>query len=464
MKGRTKVKKKLYLIVMAIGLFIVPFSNVAEAQSVKKVVIDAGHGGSDSGAVGNGLREKDLTLKIAQKVNKNLVDNYVVNTKMTRGSDTYPTLKQRTDNANSWGANLFLSIHINAGGGAGYESFIYTKPTSEDIKVQEEIDKEIKKVLTEYGKNYRGAKRANFHVVRESKMSSILLEILFIDNKSDAELLKEDVFLTDMSEAISTGVANALNLPKKENNIAVKPTSNTSKIAVSKTSGTYIVTSTDPLNVRTGDGVNYPKVGSLKKNTEVKVTGVTSKKWYQITYKGKPAYVSGAFLKAKPAPKPASKPTNTIKVTKASGTYKVTASSLNVRSGNGTSYKSLGSLKKNQSIKVTGKTSNGWYRFSYKGKTGYVSGKYLTAQKTIVKSAASTKPKSSGIKVSSASGTYRVTASTLYVRSGNSTSYSKVGSVTRGTKVKVTGKTSNGWYRISYKGKAGYVSGKYLKR
>ncbi|RWR08082.1 SH3 domain-containing protein [Siminovitchia fortis] len=465
------MKRTLFLALLAIGLVFTPFGNAAGAQSVKKVIVDAGHGGSDTGATGNGLREKDLTLKIAQKVNKNLVNNYTVNTKMTRTSDVYISLKQRTNIANSWGADLFLSIHINAAGGSGYEDYIHNRnATSEDIKVQNEVNKEISKVLAEYGKNNRGKKKANFHVLRESKMASILLEILFIDNKSDAALLKNEKFLNDMSKAISTGVANALALPEKGNSATGTSNTNTSakeKITVSKATGTYIVTA-DSLNVRTGDGTNYPTIGSLKKNAQVKVTGKTSKGWYQFSFKGKTGYVSGAYLKVKPAAaKPAPKPQNNqIKVSKASGTYIVTANSLNVRSGNSTKFSSLGSLKKNSQVTVTGKTSNNWYQFKFKGKTGYVSGAYLKAKPVAAKPAAK-KPapaaKNNQIKITKASGTYIVTANSLNVRSGNSTKFSSLGSLKKNSQVTVTGKTSNNWYQFKFKGKTGYVSGAYLK-
>ncbi|WHY81039.1 SH3 domain-containing protein [Siminovitchia fortis] len=465
------MKRTLFLALLAIGLVFTPFGNAAGAQSVKKVIVDAGHGGSDTGATGNGLREKDLTLKIAQKVNKNLVNNYTVNTKMTRTSDVYISLKQRTNIANSWGADLFLSIHINAAGGSGYEDYIHNRnATSEDIKVQNEVNKEISKVLAEYGKNNRGKKKANFHVLRESKMASILLEILFIDNKSDAALLKNEKFLNDMSKAISTGVANALALPEKGNSATGTSNTNTSakeKITVSKATGTYIVTA-DSLNVRTGDGTNYPTIGSLKKNAQVKVTGKTSKGWYQFSFKGKTGYVSGAYLKVKPAAaKPAPKPQNNqIKVSKASGTYIVTANSLNVRSGNSTKFSSLGSLKKNSQVTVTGKTSNNWYQFKFKGKTGYVSGAYLKAKPVAAKPAAK-KPapaaKNNQIKITKASGTYIVTANSLNVRSGNSTKFSSLGSLKKNNQVTVTGKTSDNWYQFKFKGKTGYVSGAYLK-
>ncbi len=454
------MKNKLFFALLAVGLVFTLFGNRADAQSAKKVIVDAGHGGSDSGATGNGLREKDLTLKIAQKINQNLLNNYVVQTKMTRTSDVYISLNQRTNMANSWGANLFLSVHINAAGGSGYEDYIHDKnATSEDIKVQNEVNKEISKVLEEYGKNNRGKKKANFHVLRESKMASILLEILFIDNESDAALLKNEEFLNDISEAISTGVANALALPEKGNvggGTSNENNSNTEEITVSKATGTYIVTS-DSLNVRTGDGTNYPTIGTLKKNEEINVTGVTPKKWYQFTYKGKTGFVSGAYLKAKPASEPAP-PTNQIKVSKASGTFIVTADSLNVRSGDSTKYNSLGSLKKNEQVTVTGKTSNNWYQIKFKGKTGYVNGAYLKA-----KPASKPTSTTNQIKVAKASGTFIVTANSLNVRSGNTAAYSSLGSLKKNQQVTVTGKTSNNWYQIKFKGTTGYVNGAYLK-
>lgn len=90
-----------------------------------KLFLDPGHGGSDPGAVGNGIQEKDITLKIATKIRDFLLNEYSdVSILMSRTGDTYPTLSDRTNAANSWGANYFLSIHINAGGGTGFESFV----------------------------------------------------------------------------------------------------------------------------------------------------------------------------------------------------------------------------------------------------------------------------------------------------------------------------------------------------
>src|SRR5690625_1323086 len=89
-----------------------------------KIYIDAGHGGHDPGAVANGLREKDLTLKITKHV-RDYLKNYNCSVRMSRTNDKTLSLAQRTNDANRWGADFFLSIHINAGGGTGYEDYIY---------------------------------------------------------------------------------------------------------------------------------------------------------------------------------------------------------------------------------------------------------------------------------------------------------------------------------------------------
>ncbi|MGG4471242.1 SH3 domain-containing protein [Paenibacillus alvei] len=125
-------------------------------------------------------------------------------------------------------------------------------------------------------------------------------------------------------------------------------------------------------------------------------------------------------------------------------TYTVTADTLNVRSGSSTKHKVIGSVKKGSKLSVQKKESNGWYKITFKGKTGYVSGTYVKA-------------------ASASTTTYTVTADTLNVRSGSSTNYKVIGSVKKGTKLTVQKKESNGWYKIDFKGKTGYVSGTYVK-
>lgn len=177
-----------------------------------KVYLDPGHGGSDSGAVGHGLQEKDVVLSIAKHTRNYLQNNYKnVSVRMSRTGDTYPSLTDRTNDANSWGADAFVSIHINAGGGVGYEDYIFNGSVSDKThQLQNAIHNEVSKLFD----TNRGKKRANFAVLRQSAMSGILTENGFIDNKSDADYLSKDSNLKKLGEAHAKGIAVFLGLAK----------------------------------------------------------------------------------------------------------------------------------------------------------------------------------------------------------------------------------------------------------
>ena len=180
-----------------------------------KLYLDVSHGGKDSGATGYGLKEKDLTLKIGNKISEMLKEYNGITVKQNRTNDKYLSLKQRTDEANSWGADLFLSIHINAGGGTGFESFIYNGSVgSNTVKYRDVIHDEIMKTLR--GVRDRGKKKANFHVLRESKMSALLTENMFIDTKKDNDQLRSNLFIDLVSLGHVNGIVKIFNLKKKK--------------------------------------------------------------------------------------------------------------------------------------------------------------------------------------------------------------------------------------------------------
>src|SRR5690625_2418993 len=181
-----------------------------------KIFSDPGHVGDDSGASGNGLKEKDLTLDISKRVKKYLDDHYTGHRiKMSRTSDATVSLSERTNEANNWGADFFLSIHINSGGGTGYEDYIYNQldDSSETAKLRDTIHSEIVKQLDDVMN--RGKKKGNLHVLRESKMSAMLSENMFIDTKSDADKLKSSSFLNKIAKGHMIGLAKALDLKEK---------------------------------------------------------------------------------------------------------------------------------------------------------------------------------------------------------------------------------------------------------
>ena len=198
---------------------------------------------------------------------------------------------------------------------------------------------------------------------------------------------------------------------------------------------------TAKLNVRKGPGTKYAKMGTLSKGAKVEVITKLPSGWYKIKYKGTYGYVLGKYVKL-------NIPQQDEKVI---ATGKTTAQ-LNVRKGSSTKYAKIGSLSKGAKVEIVSKLSNGWYKIKYNGTYGYVSGAYVKLD--------SEQPKPGEDEKIIATG--KTTVSSLNVRSGPSSNYNKLGILTKGTKVEVVERYSNGWYKIKYKGSYGYVSGAYV--
>ena len=197
------------------------------------------------------------------------------------------------------------------------------------------------------------------------------------------------------------------------------------------------------LNFRTGPSTSYSIINVLMNGQKVEYIS-TSGSWLKVKYNGVTGYVHGDYV---------TKGTTDNSTT---GTTKYVSASvgLNVRSGAGTSYSKLGKLEYKEKVTVLS-TSNGWSKINYNGKTGYVDSSYLK----------STLPGSTNDNTNNeTTGTtkYVNTTSGLNVRSGAGTSYSKLGKLEYKEKVTVLS-TSNGWSKIKYNGKTGYVDSSYLQ-
>lgn len=179
-----------------------------------KIFIDPGHGGTDSGASANGLLEKNITLQIALLLRDILISEYDgVSVRLSRSTDQSVTLSQRTNAANSWGADYFVSIHINAGGGTGFESYVYPGVSAPTTTYRNALHDEIVRSVDFAN---RGKKTANFHVLRETSMPAILTENGFIDTAADANKLRNATFLQGIARAHATGLEKAFQLKKKQ--------------------------------------------------------------------------------------------------------------------------------------------------------------------------------------------------------------------------------------------------------
>ena len=185
---------------------------------MKKVWIDAGHGGRDPGAAGNGLQEKDIALTLSLAVKKRLDAEYEgVEVLLSRSTDVFLELADRTNKANQAGADILISIHCNAGGGSGgFESYSYTSAMPASKALRNVLHTEILMALKPFGVIDRGQKSKDLHMVRESKMPAVLTENLFIDVVTDADLLKQSKVIDSIVYGHVTGIAKYLGLKRKE--------------------------------------------------------------------------------------------------------------------------------------------------------------------------------------------------------------------------------------------------------
>jgi len=173
------------------------------------VVLDPGHGGYDPGASYNGLKEKDLNLVLALKVAERLEGIKVL---LTRERDIYVSLADRVALSRRAEPDLFLSLHANAGGGRGFESFIYSGLGAKDPAVtkQQAVHGEIMKALARWEIVDRGLKRAAFYVLRHNPYPAVLIESLFLDNVREANIWREPIFADTLAAGVARGVKSAV--------------------------------------------------------------------------------------------------------------------------------------------------------------------------------------------------------------------------------------------------------------
>ncbi|MBQ8003222.1 MAG: N-acetylmuramoyl-L-alanine amidase [Clostridia bacterium] len=180
------------------------------------VVVDAGHGGTDPGATyppgvdDPQVKEKDITLDIALKIQENL-EKAGIEVIMTRDKDTYPTLKERVEIANNSNADLFVSVHINAMDNKdeidGAQVY-YHESSTEGKRLASIV---YRNIIDYTNLTERGVQNgSSFYVLKHTKMPAILTEGGFITNEKDRNYLMTEKGRQAMADAISDGVLEAL--------------------------------------------------------------------------------------------------------------------------------------------------------------------------------------------------------------------------------------------------------------
>ena len=172
-----------------------------------RIALDAGHGGSDPGAVYKDRREKDdtldLTLAVGDILKKNGIDVYY-----TRTTDEYETPFKKAIDANNSGANLFVSIHRNSSENpnqySGVETLVYS-----DTGLKAEVARNINNQLEDAGfKNLGVDERKNLVVLKRTKMPAVLVEAGFINNDKDNYLFDEE--FDSIAQAIADGILESI--------------------------------------------------------------------------------------------------------------------------------------------------------------------------------------------------------------------------------------------------------------
>ena len=279
------------------------------------IALDAGHGGWDSGAIGNGLQEKTLTLKIAQYCREELEQYEGVKVVMLRDSDasltsnnsTREELQRRCDVAHENHANFYMSFHINSGGGAGAEVWIPTESTWYQTFHEEgaSVGNKVLDRITALGLSNRGLKEGHYEVdgnklyypdgseadslaviryCREYGIPAVLVEHGFIDNPADAAKLSDGSFLRQLGAADARAIADRFGLSKVKKPAPVIADTDNGSVTLQweETPGAaqYAVA------IRNEDG-SFKTYTYDCADTSYTVTGLTNGKTYQFLVQAK---------------------------------------------------------------------------------------------------------------------------------------------------------------------------------
>jgi N-acetylmuramoyl-L-alanine amidase len=184
-----------------------------------KIVVDAGHGFETEGKrTPDGMREYEFNREVARIVKAELQQYKNVEVYFTHADERDVPLSIRTDRANQLKADVFVSIHANAFGSGGWnqasgiETYVHPTASAKNVELAKAVQKRL---VTLTGRRDRGIKTANFHVLRETTMPTILTECGFMTNQEEATLLQTSAYRKKCAQAIVSGLVTFYKLMKK---------------------------------------------------------------------------------------------------------------------------------------------------------------------------------------------------------------------------------------------------------
>ena len=184
-----------------------------------KVFLSAGHGGTDPGAVGYGLKEKDINLNIMLACNEVLI-RHGVNTVLSRSKDENDPVSQEVNEANTSKADIAVSFHTNAGKGDGSETW-YSKGSDKGSMLASLCEKHIRAI----GQNSRGIKPSTtLWFVKATTMPAVICECAFIDNDVDNDIIDTTAEQKAFGVAYAKAILEYYGIKYQEPNLAAKYT------------------------------------------------------------------------------------------------------------------------------------------------------------------------------------------------------------------------------------------------
>ncbi|MGH0942033.1 SH3 domain-containing protein [Bacillus mycoides] len=220
----------------------------------------------------------------------------------------------------------------------------------------------------------------------------------------------------------------------------------------------------DVLRVRTAPNTSSSVSGRVYEGQTLNVIGEENG-WVKINHNGQTGYVSSQFVSGASSNTGSTSNNNNSNneatVQPASGNYTVNVSSLRVRTGPSTSHPTLGSVKQGQVVQVVGEVQD-WFKINYAGQTAYLSKDYVTKGGSNENVNQGNNQEQNNNGTVQTGGTYVVNATSLRVRTGPAAYHSVIGGVLNGTTLNVVG-SENGWFKVNYQGKTGYVSSEFVK-
>ncbi|CAM3621280.1 N-acetylmuramoyl-L-alanine amidase precursor [Flavobacterium saliperosum S13] len=278
-------KVRLYLFIFALFL---PNILLSQSKQKFKVVLDAGHGGKDFGAIKNGLREKDVALDVVLKIGRILNDNEDIDILYSRKTDVFVELRERADKANKAKANLFVSVHCNSSTSSkpygsltlvmglsrtstnleiaktensvifqeanykkNYKGFDPNKPETliglkilqeESLKSSIDFASTIQyKFGNKLNRKNKGVHQQPLWVLDATYMPGVLIELGFISNKSEAQYLGSEKGKKELAKAIAESIIkfkeDYFSVTDSANNAASNPATEEKDIAKEKKTG-----------------------------------------------------------------------------------------------------------------------------------------------------------------------------------------------------------------------------------